>query len=178
MAKLKRSNEHKEFSEINRLFEERQEALQHFFDCENVLKYIGYSQKDVDYYLSDHLREAEYDACLTLLGAIEAALRLDLDYRHRHRLKDQKSKEVRQMLKGISRGDFVYRIPITKIIDLLNSDQSVPNRIVNSLKNTFKYRHWLAHGRYWQLQIGIHKPSFLDIYQLAQTIEKMELLLG
>ena len=171
MPKLIRSNEQKAFVDVRLLFVERCEALKAFCVQSNVY-FLGDTAKEIRKRLDDHLREAEYDASLTLLAAVEAALRLDFDYRQRRRLKDPRSKEVRRIAK-LSRGHFNFRISLVDLVSLLAIGDSVPNRIRNSLKICFKYRHWLAHGRYWRLNLGRQKPTFTEIYQLAQTIENV-----
>ena len=171
MPKLKRSNEQLSFAEIKRIFEERNESLKSFCVWGNAF-FIGLSQNELEHHLTYHLREAEYDACLSLLGAIEAAFRLDFDSRYSKRLKDPRSKAVRRMAKE-AKDVFHFRIPISELFDLLAIDHSVPDRVINVLKIYFKYRHWLAHGRYWQLQKGKPKPTFSDIFQVAQTIKNV-----
>ena len=146
MAELKRSDEHKTFSDIALLFAERKEALKRFCVRNNVY-FDKYPDKAIREHLSYHLREAEYDASLSLLAAIEAAFRLDFQYRHKKRRKDVRSKAIRRMSEW-PRGSLDYRIPINKLFDLLTLDGSAPNRTINLLKTYFRYRHWLAHGRY------------------------------
>jgi len=170
--KLKLSNEHLAFSDVARLFEERKEALQLY--CARF--FFGCSENEMREHLAHHLQEAEYDASLTLLAAIEAAFRLDFDHRYEMKLKDQWSKKVRQMAKDV--GTRPHRdIPIIQLIHLLEM-VFVPKHIITLLIKYFKYRNWLAHGRYLcleDLELGKNKPSkppFLDIYQLAKTIEK------
>jgi len=168
MARLKRSNEHQTFAEIKLLFTERNEALQRFC-LQNNVYFLGYTKQELEDRLSYHLREAEYDASFTLLAAIEAAFRLDCDYRLKNRLKDPRSKVLRRMSKELSR-----HISIDELFDALKEDHSIPNHTITLLKIYFKYRHWLAHGRYWHLQTGLSKlPTFADIYQLAQTINNL-----
>jgi hypothetical protein len=126
--------------------------------------FLGYTAKEVQKRLDDHLREAKYDASLTLLAAIEAALWLDFDYGRTRKLKDSKSKKIRE-------SQLDHRSPIEDIIKLLLGG-SVPKHIITALKICFNYRHWLAHGRYWRLNLGKEKPTFEEIFILAQTIEK------
>ena len=171
MPKLRRSEEHKTFSEIARMFAERKEVLMLFY-VRNNEDLIGYSEKEILDRLDYHLREAEYDACLTLFGAIEAAFRLDVDHRHKKRLKDMRSKAARQMIK-LSREHFDHRIPINDLFDLLAIDHSATKNTIDSLKVCFKYRHWLAHGRYWQLKLGRSRPTFSEVFQLAQKIKNV-----
>ena len=42
----------------------------------------------------------------------------------------------------------------------------------NELFFLYKYRHWLAHGRYWILKMNIIKFAFNYIYAIAQAITK------
>lgn len=169
MAKLVRSNEHKTFDDVSLLFAEKKEALKRFCVCENEY-FTGFSKKELTEHLSYHLQEAEYDACLALLAAIEAAFRLDFDYRHKKRRKDSRSKAVRRISKT-PRGEFSFRISIESLFDILALDNTAPARTINLLKIYFRYRHWLAHGRYWQLRIGRDRPTFSDIYQIAQAVD-------
>jgi hypothetical protein len=170
MTKLVRSNKLKNFSDIKRLFAERNEALQCFCASGNP-HFWGYTEKELKEHLSDHLQETEYDASLALLAAIEAAFRFDFDYRRKKRLKDSRSKEIRRLSKLPKRNS--YEISINKIFGTLKIDQAVPNHTITLLNNYFKYRNWLAHGRYWNLNRGANKPTFLEIYQLAQAIENV-----
>jgi len=173
------SNQHQSFSDIKRIFEERKKAIRHFCECDDVSYWLEFSPKTaeelVEKFLADHLLEAEYDACLTLFGAIEAAFRMDLFVRHKKRGKDPRSKAVRQMLKNVPRGGFDKDIDLDKIFGLLATDPSVSNskQTINLLVVFFKYRNWLAHGRYWVLEkLGILKPpTFDEIYQLAEEIK-------
>ncbi|MCL2624007.1 MAG: hypothetical protein FWD31_10115 [Planctomycetaceae bacterium] len=178
MHDLKRSNKHKfslsdkhqSFSDIKKIFEERKEALRHFCECDDVLYLIGFPKT----FLSKHLQEAEYDACLALFGAIEAAFRIDLFVRHKNRGKDPRSKAVRLLLKELSRGDFDYKIRLDEIFRLLAKDTAVSDGTINSLVVYFKYRNWLAHGRYWILEknLGMKKPpTFDEIFQLTEKIK-------
>ena len=175
MAKLVRSGEHKTFLEIKRLFTERQEALR-FFYTPNNMNFFGRSETELMERLSYHLQEAEYDASLALFAAIEAALRLDIHYRHEKRLKDLRSRRIRELLNR-PRGRSNHDIEIDEIIKTLKIGASVSqrsiDRIISRLQEYFKYRHWLAHGRYWKRKQGSCTPTFSDIYRLAQEIEKV-----
>ncbi len=56
--------------------------------------------------------------------------------------------------------------------DIFNSwkhPSDVPNYIVSELIGAFKYRHWLAHGRYWEPKLG-SKYDYHSIYTLGQLI--------
>ena len=42
-------------------------------------------------------------------------------------------------------------------------------QVVSELRGAFKYRHWLAHGRYWVPKLG-RKFDYHGIHLLAQTV--------
>jgi len=135
----------------------------------------GYSEKEIRKHLAYHLQEAEYDASLVLLGAIEAAFRLDFDYCYTKKLKDKRSIAVRNLAKdAIARGVVhSYKIPITELCELLEHSSSIQKHEITLLKVYFNYRHWLAHGRYWQLKLGRSKPTFMEIYEIAKTLKNL-----
>ena len=45
-----------------------------------------------------------------------------------------------------------------------NSD--VPHKVIADLKEAFQYRHWLAHGRYWNPRF--RKLDYEEVYTLAE----------
>jgi len=169
MVDLKRSDEHQLFSDIQWILKERNEALTSFFVLDNAY-FFGCTAEEVKNRLDCHLQEAESDASFALLAAIEAIFRLDFDYRRKNKLKDPKSKALRRISKS-PRDHFKHDVSMNKLFNVLATDDSVPRHTITFLKICFEYRNWLAHGRYWQLNIGRDKPTFSEIYQLAQTIE-------
>ncbi|MDR3197932.1 MAG: hypothetical protein LBU34_08710 [Planctomycetaceae bacterium] len=165
---LSKSGKHRAFDEISRIFEERKYALKEFFVPKNRY-FMGFSENEIQEQLIEHIREAEYDACLTLLAAIEAAFRIDCDYCCRKRPKTPRAKTVRKIVQTFE-GISIDRINLSKLFEQLLADQSVNRSIVNRLKQFFKFRHWLAHGRYWTFKSG-EPPTFGEIYKLAQVID-------
>jgi hypothetical protein len=43
--------------------------------------------------------------------------------------------------------------------------------IIGELRGAFKFRHWLAHGRYWKPKFG-RRYDFNDIYTIADIALK------
>jgi hypothetical protein len=168
VSPLSKSGKHRAFDEISRIFDERKYALKNFFVPENEY-FTGFSEMEINERLNDHLMEAEYDACLTLFAAIEAAFRIDCDYCYRKRPKNQRAKAVRKMVQT-SPGKSFDRIHLNKLFEQLLVGGLVKKNIVDCLKQFFKFRNWLAHGRYWTFKSGV-QPAFLDIYELAQAID-------
>jgi hypothetical protein len=45
----------------------------------------------------------------------------------------------------------------------------VASGVISDLRGALKYRHWLAHGRYWVPKLG-RKYEYHDIYALAHAV--------
>ena len=46
---------------------------------------------------------------------------------------------------------------------------NVSPSVTTDLERVFRYRHWLAHGRYWTPKIG-RECDYDDIYALAESV--------
>lgn len=112
------------------------------------------------------LEEEEKLSLFSLLSSIEAKFQIDFYFRKKERKKDIISKEFRR----ISR----KRISLLKDILPIWKDKTKNNSqcrfLFNELDSVMKYRHWLAHGRYWTLK---KKYTFDNIYELAIEIESL-----
>ncbi len=56
--------------------------------------------------------------------------------------------------------------------EILNSWKccsSASDKLIGDLKGAFKFRHWLAHGRYWEPKLG-QKYDYESVYVLAVTV--------
>ncbi|VAW48201.1 hypothetical protein MNBD_GAMMA03-823 [hydrothermal vent metagenome] len=102
--------------------------------------------------------------------ALEAAFRIDYLYR---------SKRVNRTKNDLLTQSF-YKLYLIKgknarfedeILSSWKTHTSSPNnsKIISDLIEAFKYRHWLAHGRYYTPKLG-KKYDFTSIYTLAQII--------
>ena len=119
------------------------------------------------------LQELEHDACFTLLAAIEAAFRLDYTLRHERRLK--RSYLLNQLLRDLY-SKYELRVSLKEGI-LQAWFDAVPEcePLISALRGAFKYRHWLAHGRYWTPKFG-RKYDFDGLFTLAIEVQNSGLL--
>jgi hypothetical protein len=106
---------------------------------------------------------------LFIVATAEANIRMDFKWRAKKRLKDEISKQFSQIHK-----DRPTRIRLED--DILNIWSNFRNgtdskKIIGHFKGLLKYRHWLAHGRSWQQQIGqpFTPESALDISEQLFT---------
>ena len=129
---------------------------------------IGASREDIREYFMACRQELELTAVLTLTAAAEARIRLDAASRM-EKSKDDLAKRF-CVLRSSART--LWSIPlyedgivdawktyIGSLTDLLALERARLLTAVGRFKNLLSIRHWVAHGRYWQLQRGIeHYP--------------------
>lgn len=81
---------------------------------------------------------------LKLFAAFEGALRFDTKNRHN---KGKVGKDFKSLIRRTNKN--LKDIEVSEIIDCWCNYYSINKSKVSILKGLFKYRHWLAHGRYW-----------------------------
>ena len=150
MAKRKRvgfSRQHLELDEIGRHHLDVEASIRSYFDSGNIrsaARFAGYTLEEIRWEMNSLLEEQDRAASMNLLAALEAAFRVDFLQRCYRKGKDSVSREFRELyaLKGsyVSLEDDIFQIWKQK--------SSVPSSVISHLKGAFKYRHWLAHGRY------------------------------
>ena len=114
---------------------------------------------------ADYLEETGLRSSLAMLTSMEAAFQLDYQYRCQKKLKDDLSRAFRAIYKR--KPDYV-RLE-KDIFDAWNSYASGAQQLVGELRGAFKFRNWLAHGRYWTPRLG-RIYSFENLYRLADEV--------
>jgi hypothetical protein len=129
---------------------------------------VGASREEISKYFMACRRELELSAVLTLTAAAEARIRLDAGLRMEAD-KDDLAQRL-SLLRSNARAD--WRIPlyedgivdawktyIGSLTDLENVDRARLLTAIGQFRNLLGLRHWVAHGRYWDLQRGVeHYP--------------------
>ena len=114
---------------------------------------------------ADYVEETGLRSSLALLTWIEAVFQLDYQYRCRNRLKDDLSRAFR----AISKRKPDYVSLEKDIFDAWSSCASWALPLIGELRGAFKFRNWLAHGRYWTPKLG-RKYDFESLYLLADAV--------
>jgi hypothetical protein len=120
------------------------------------------------------LLEADRDCCLTLLAAIEAAFRLDYALRCERKDKQPISLSFRNLFRS-----YEYKLTFeNQLLEQWKQHHPSIRQTIADLRAAFKYRHWLAHGRYWVPKFGLNVDirQFYDLYTLAVQVETFGLL--
>ncbi len=130
-------------------------------------EYMGYTQAQLDAELQNCLSEVNLQASIALLSALEAIFRIDFAVRCEQRYKDNLSVHFRSIFKKKR-----YQVHFEDdIIAGWQAHTVGANPLLNELRQANKFRHWLAHGRYWIIKADVNRFTFDYIYHLAQSSE-------
>ena len=113
------------------------------------------------------LYETGAASAMTLLASIEASFRVDYLQRHYAKKKDPLSRAFQSLHKekqqNVSLSD--------DILKAWKDHSDIRPGLLGDIRSAFRYRHWLAYGRYWVPKLG--RPyDFETIYDLALTVEE------
>ena len=163
------SNQHQEIAQVENHRTDVTVAIKEYFrprTGEYPERFLGYSITELNFELELRLTEIDITSSLSLLSAIEAAFRIDYLQRCYIRKKDPLSRAFREIhkLKG-SKASLE-----DDILDSWKQNTSAPKVILGHLKGALKFRHWIAHGRYWEPKLGKTKYDYQSVYQLAQLV--------
>lgn len=130
-------------------------------------KFLNYSNNEINEEMRLRLKELEFNAVFMLLSSIEAYFLVDYQIRVEKRLKDKLSREFRSIQKN-------KQTRVSLEDDILCAWQKHfvgAKEIILRYKSALRFRHWLAHGRYWKPKLG-QNYDFDSIYILADTMVK------
>lgn len=128
-------------------------------------RFVGYSQSEVTAELNERLAELELASALTILSAVEAAFRIDYLQRCYQREKDAISRAFRNLHKRKRARAHLEE----EILEIWKEHTSGAATLISELRAALNFRHWLAHGRYWEPKFG-RKYDYLSIYTLAANV--------
>lgn len=142
-------------------------SVRRYFALENAglnARFLGYTPEELKGEMFSTLDENERNSSLNILAALEAAFRVDFIQRCQGRRRDE--------LSGVFRGVYQKKgIRVSLENDIFSSWSRIHPKLqpcVSRLTHAFKYRHWLAHGRYWTRKWG-KEYDYQDIYSLAES---------
>ena len=136
-------------------------SLQH---STHQARFTGYFPSEVAAELIERLDETEMRSALVILARIEAAFRVDYKVRATSKRADPVSVGFRRL--HATKSDRA-RLE-DEILEVWRQNLEPADRaVISQLRGMLKYRHWLAHGRYWQPGV---QHTFQDVYLLAYII--------
>ena len=132
-------------------------------------RFAGEPQDQVVSTLKSRLDETDVRSTLAVLTSLEARFRVDFDIRCTRRLKDPLLFYFRKIWKvcgvGKGRGN---RVRLDEdILEGWKMHTTASTLIIGELRGAFRFRHWLAHGRYWNVE---RKYDFEYVHLMANTL--------
>jgi hypothetical protein len=108
-------------------------------------RFVGKRLEEVKQQLKLRIDESDIRSTFFVLTSLEASFRVDFEHRCRKRAKDSLSREFRKVKK-----ERKHAIRLDEdILEGWKRHQPTLSRDIGELRGAFKFRHWLAHGRYW-----------------------------
>jgi hypothetical protein len=126
------------------------------------VRFAGYTPQEVRDEFGERIAELDRSTTMTLLAAVEAAFRIDYLQRCYHKKKDEVSRQFREIYK-----EKETRASLEDdIFEVWRNNTTGGEKLIGDLRGAFKFRHWMAHGRYWTPRFG-QKYDYLSVYPLA-----------
>ncbi|MCK4257598.1 MAG: hypothetical protein KAX49_01385 [Halanaerobiales bacterium] len=113
-------------------------------------KFLIMSLNEIEEYFQDLHEETELAASFNMLANVEGCLRLDFFNRVYAKKKDSLSKDFFQIYKIKNKNIQLDEDILEKWKEHFPQLKS----FISDYKSALKYRHWLAHGRYWVPKLG------------------------
>jgi hypothetical protein len=136
-------------------------------------QYVGLTPSEMDEVKKRRLEELEHQSCLALLAAIEALFRADYDNRVMRRFRDAVSRDFRALNKNVQRRKAPRPSFSAELLAVWKKHLTGnAHQCILKVENAFKYRNWLAHGRYWTPKYGTF-PTFYDLRIISQQLQSI-----
>ncbi len=162
------SHEHQKLSDISLHYTDTEASLISYFSNtgNHTGRFSTYTRDEISNELRERINELSLTSSFSLLAALEAVFRIDYLQRNYKKRKDDLSRACRA----------IYKEKQTKaslendILDAWRANTEGANQLISDLKGAFKYRHWLAHGRYWKPKMGRPSYDYETIYELTEIV--------
>ncbi len=155
-----------ELQEIANYYQDSASALRLHFSNKNPKFneiFAIETYEEVTYRLKERINELDRSTSLTLLAALEAKFMLDCAKRAEINKRDSLSIALINYTANQK-----YNLLDDNILDIWKSNTSVDPRRIEDLKGIYKYRHWLAHGRYWTPKMARPDYDYATVYEIVQ----------
>lgn len=141
------------------------EIAEYHNDVVSALKLYFRGRRRAEGVLAARIEETDLRSALAILTAIEASFRVDYLCRCQKKMKDDVSRAFRTIYKGRKSN---VRLE-DEIFQTWRQESPASRALIGELRGAFKFRHWLAHGRYWEPKLG-RKYDFNFVYSLADDV--------
>lgn len=114
------------------------------------IKFNELSIAEITDYFEQSFEELEHLASFNFLSFVEASLRIDFVNKVKKKEKSELARKYREITKHKKNKVSLEQDIIETLKELLPSKR----RIFSDYTGALNYRHWIAHGRYWNPKLG------------------------
>jgi hypothetical protein len=158
-------------SDIKDYYDDSKSALTLYFSLHSFdynYRFVDYNINEIEQELQARLDELDRLTSFSILSSLEASLRMDYLTRCNQKKKDALSRKMKRMYQ--IRGS---RVSLEDDILRMWKETYLEYKIfISEVITAFKYRHWLAHGRYWEPKLG-RIYDYYSLYDLAYSMEHL-----
>ncbi|MCA8921616.1 MAG: hypothetical protein KDD82_07375 [Planctomycetes bacterium] len=128
--------------------------------------FLGLTNDEVDDLLSELRAELNHEVCLALAAYFEGVLRVDMVARARgsKRENEKGMRDLNRHMRGLlkeANGE-VHRVRWDEVLDAWKAVGD--SKVVGAMKPVVKFRHWLAHGRYFPERSGLGSTASPELF--------------
>jgi len=180
MTKISLSGQEKSIEFILSWYEDQVEAINDFKKkvISSILhpssssivnkKFTAFTINEINSYFDDSKSELKHLVCFNLISATEAFLRAD----YNRRVEKKEKTKIGRLFKEIDKN---MGVKVFLEEDIIEAWKSVKKKTpFSDFLGLLKYRHWLAHGRYWTPKFG-RNYSFDIAYEIVENVFKVVL---
>jgi hypothetical protein len=169
--KVSLSSQNLSLSDINAYYVDSKRALKIYFNSHSFnfdSRFANYTINEIEQELQARLDELDRLTSFSILSSLEASFRMDYLTRCNQKKKDALSRKMRRMyqIRG-SRASLE-----DDVLRLWKEAYPEYKSFISEVITAFKYRHWLAHGRYWEPKLG-RIYDYYSLYDLAYSMEHL-----
>ena len=136
--------------------------------------YAGWTKSDLETSKKQFIIELDYNCSLNILASIEADFRDDYRIRaNSKKLNNWLCVELNKIYKDKKEKASLEECILDTWKEYYKNDKDKKD-FLSDLKGAFKFRHWLAHGRYWDF-CNKNRYDYLTIYTLARRLSMLGL---
>ncbi len=120
---------------------------------------------EINTYFDESQSELEHLVCFSIISATEAHLRIDFYNRVYSKDKTEIGRHFRKIFKTSGN-----RVSLEEdIIETWKQTLTIEKNDFSNFIGLLKYRHWLAHGRYWKPKFG-QNYNPITTYDISENI--------
>jgi hypothetical protein len=146
------------------------ESLRRYFNPDlpcSLARLDGFPRARIVVRPAEYIEETDLRSALAMLTLIDAAFKKDYRYRCENKLKDDLSRAFRVIHKR--KPDYQNVNLEMVIFDAWSRHAPGERQLIGDLRGAFRFRNWLAHGRYWPPKLG-RKYDFDYLFRLADAV--------